>query len=174
MIPLSLWLYITPANDALLFSCAQSCEKMMGADNSAFWYLHVATLFVFASLAVLFMYVKIQPWVGNAFVYLPRWASTFHYPSPVRCWLHDPAPSVDSRSASSLEDSLGCHSTLTDLLYRVSQNRLDVLQQVCVTVSAFSPYPEQLVSIVSTLYICIRLIIIPKGGTIDQRQGCTV
>lgn len=56
-----------------MFCFAQCGEEMMEADNSDFWYLHVAKKILFGSLAVFLMYVEIYSWVGGEFVCLTKW-----------------------------------------------------------------------------------------------------
>lgn len=148
----------------LLFCCAQCGEKMMEVDSCIFWYcICMKPNFLFGSLAMFVMYVKIHSWVGNEFACLPDWKSTFECGRKLQIsgGLHGVFSYYSMLKASSLVSVAGCSTT-------------SFCDRILNSYSAFRTHPEQLVSIVSTSDISIRLIIIPKGDTVDQRQGCTV
>lgn len=81
--------------------------------------------------------------------------------SSVKSFKDSSSITVHQKYALSLSGLIGCSIA-------------KLCDQILNSYSAFSPYPEEVVSIVSTSHIDIRLIIIPKGGTMDQRQKCTV
>lgn len=96
-------------------------DEMMEADNSVFWYLHVAKL-LFGSLAVFSMYVKLHPSFSNecVFIQLKKHITLIIAGFTFAWWL--PSPTQDCRLVKTFKES----STITVFLEPVLPNVSDL------------------------------------------------